>query len=138
MNTNLKKQTTKRTEALPREITTKTQAAINVVQMAVSLGFFDRLLDVISGRCGRLFGDAFDSPRPGEGRIEKWRGEERVGTASLDPVSTTASGESSLLDQRDRERWRRLEAKERRRRQLRHSGGGSREAAGLVENFVLV
>ena len=104
MNTNLKKQTTKRTEALPREITTKTQAAINVVQMAVSLGFFDRLLDVISGRCGRLFGDAFDSPRPGERRIDTWRGQEK-GTVSLDHTNTDGSGESDSLDQMGDKLW---------------------------------
>ena len=88
----------------PNEVTSNTRAAISLVQIAVSLGFFDRLISVLSGRCGRLIGDAFDSPRPGERRNEQWRGREK-GTVSLDLTSTDGSGESDSLDRMGDNLW---------------------------------
>lgn len=104
MSADLEKRLERSTDAFPNEVTANTQAAINVVQMAVSLGFIDRLISVLSGRCGRLIGDAFDSPRPGERRNEQWRGREK-GTVSLDLTSTDGSGESDSLDRMGDNLW---------------------------------
>ena len=103
---------------IPGEITTKTQAAINVVQMAKSLGFIDRLVNILSGGCGKLPQNATDSPRPGERREKKWRGEEdqEKDTESEDPTSTDNDGESRFWDQRAIEGLKALEKKRRRRK----------------------
>jgi hypothetical protein len=116
----------KKTGDLPREITQKTQAAVNLFKAAKSMGVLDRLLLVLSWYCGIVVGDDLDLPRPGERRSDKWRGLERENTGFWDRTSIIGSGESSWSDLKARERWRRLEAKEKLRRQRRLKGERSR------------
>jgi hypothetical protein len=119
MNAIPKKQRREQTEDPPRETTIRTQAAVNLFKAAKSMGVLDRLLLVLSWYCGIVVGDDLDLPRPGERRSDKWRGLERENTGSLGHTSTTRSGESSWSDLKARERWRRLEAKEKLRKQQR-------------------
>ena len=100
---------------LPAEITTKTQAAMDMVKMAESLGFFDRLILVMSRRCGRFGANATDSPSLTERRKNKWHGEdgnEKV-TVSEDHTSTVGVGGSKLSELPAKERWRVFQLRER-------------------------
>jgi len=104
----------RRFDDIQREVTIRTKAAINVVQMAKSLGFLDRLVNILSGSCGKLLGNATDSPRPGERRKEKWRGQEKV-TGSEGHIDTEEDGESSLSEMGD-DLWNRFQQKMRRKK----------------------
>jgi hypothetical protein len=108
----------RRYDDVPGEITVKTQAAINVVQMAKSLGFFERLADLMSGCCGKMPKNATDSSRPGERRKKSWRGEEdqEKVTVSEDLTNTDNDGESRYWDQKAIEGLKALEKKRRRRK----------------------
>ncbi|HUU03007.1 MAG TPA: hypothetical protein VM425_16360 [Myxococcota bacterium] len=112
---------------IPGVITTRTQAALNLVNAAKAMGVLDRVLLVLSRLCGKMSVDFSDSPRPGERRQDKWRGQEREDTEYLGPTDTTTSGELSASDQRARERWRRLEAKEKQKKRRRRYGGCNRD-----------
>jgi hypothetical protein len=113
----------------PGEVTARTKAAINVVQMAKSLGFIDRLISVLSGRCGRLVGNASDPSRPGERRKNKWRDEDdqEKDTEFADHTSTDDDGESRLWDQKAIEGLRDLERKRMQRKLLQRTDDSSRE-----------
>ncbi|HUT99980.1 MAG TPA: hypothetical protein VM425_00920 [Myxococcota bacterium] len=109
------------------EITTRTQVALDLVNAAKGMGILDRVMLVLSQLCGKVSGDISDLPRPGERRKEEWRGQGKEDTECWDPTDTTTSGEVSASDQRARERWRRLEAKEKQKKRQRRCGGCSRE-----------
>jgi len=109
------------------EITTRTQVALDLVNAAKGMGILDRVMLVLSQLCGKVSGDISDLPRPGERRKEEWRGQGKEDTECWDPTDTTTSGELSASDQRARERWRRLEAKEKQKKRQRRCGGCSRE-----------
>ena len=59
-------------------------------------------------------------PRPGEGREDEWRGEERDDTEYSDPTPAAADGGLSLSDQEAIESWSRLHQREKHRRRRRH------------------
>ncbi len=126
MSDTAKKKRRRWTDDFPGEITQRTQAAINVVQMAKSLGFIGRLMSILSGSCGKLPDDATDSPRSGERRKDKWRGQEK-GIESEDPTNTGDDGESRFWDQKAIEGLRALEKKRMRRKLQRHTDDSSRE-----------
>jgi hypothetical protein len=105
----------KKTEDTSREITQRTQAAVNLVNAARAMGVLDRLLLVLSQLRGKLGGEAIDSPRLGERRIDTWRGREK-GTVSLDHTSTEESGESDSLDRMGDKLWSLFRQKTRRKK----------------------
>ena len=100
----------------PGEITALTKAAIKMAELADSMGVTSRLAKVLSDRCDKLSGNATDSPRPGERRTTKWRGQEKdIEYEAL--IDTEEDGESNSLDQMAAEAWRRLRRKLRRKKQ---------------------
>ncbi len=119
-----KKQVRKPIEDTSREITLRTQAAMNLVNAAKAMGVLDRLLLVLSQLCGK-FGETTDSPRPGERRIDTWRGNEL--SAFLVRTDTEESGESSLLDQMGDKLWSRFRQKKKRPRRPKRRGKESQE-----------
>ena len=92
----------------PGEITALTKAAIKMADLADTMGVTSRLAKVLSDRCDRIPGNATDSPRPGERRNTKWRGQEKEDIEYSDHTSITKSGESSSLDQMGDEMWKRF------------------------------
>lgn len=113
----------------PDNITVRTQAAIDMVRIAESLGFLDRLALVMSWRCGNIGGVAASSPRQPERRYEKWRGEEERGkdTVSEDHTSTGGNIELKLSELPARQRWSIFLRNERQEREKRSSKKKSRE-----------
>ncbi len=103
----------------PGVITKRTQVALNLVNAAKGMGILDRVMLVLSQLYGKVGGDFSDLPRPGERRQNEWRGQRREDTEFWDHTDTTTSGELSASDQRARERWRRLEAKEKQKKKQR-------------------
>jgi len=100
----------------PGEITALTKAAIKMADLADTMGVTSRLAKVLSDRCDKLSGNATDSPRPGERRTTKWRGQEKdIEYEAL--IDTEEDGESNSLDQMAAEAWRRLRRKLRRKKQ---------------------
>ena len=110
----------------PENITVRTQAAMDMVRISESLGFYDRLVLVMSRRSDILGGDAEGSPRPEERRKEQWRGKEK-GFASEDRTSTEEGGESSSLDRMVKGKWSRVLHEMRRNEQRRKRGKRSRD-----------
>ena len=108
---------------LPAEITTKTQAAMDMVKMAESLGLFDRLILVMSRRCGRFGANATDSPSLTERRKKEWHGEDekKEVTGSEDHTSTGDSGVLKLSELPAKERWRVFQKRERQEKEKQNS-----------------
>jgi len=128
MSATEKKTRTRRFDDMPGDITTRTQAAIDMVREAKATGIFKRLAAIVSGSCGSIQDEASDTPRLGERRQDKWRGEEDRGkdTESSDHTCTSGSGESSLLDQMGTELWSRFTRKKKRREQRKRRAENSR------------
>jgi hypothetical protein len=110
----------------PENITVRTQAAMDMIRISESLGFYDRLVLVMSRRSDIFSGDAEGSPRPEERRKEQWRGKEK-GFASEDRTSTEEGGESSSLDRMVQDKWSRVLQEMRRNEQRRKRGKKSRD-----------
>jgi hypothetical protein len=108
---------------LPAEITTKTQAAMDMVKMAESLGFFDRLILVMSRRCGRFGANATDSPSLTERRKKEWHGEDgkKEVTGSEDHISTGDNGVLKLSELPAKERWKVFQQRERQEKEKQNS-----------------
>jgi hypothetical protein len=128
MSTSAKKQN-RRFDDLPGEITTKTQAAIDMVRVAKATGIFKRLVAIVSGSCGSIQDEASDTSRLGERRNEQWRGEEdrEKDTASSDLTSTSGNGESSSSDQMGLDLWNRFVRKSKRYKQRKRREKSSPE-----------
>jgi len=94
MKTSLKKQFENPFDDASQDITQKTQAAVNLVNVASALGVLDRLLLVLSQCCGIVFGNADALPRPGEEVGEKWHGKDREEYPCTSRDDTGKSGES--------------------------------------------
>lgn len=92
------------------EITRRSRAAVKLAEVAEALGVLEKLRAELSWRCGRMGGDAANSPRRGERRDNQWR-DERRGTASEALIDIEEDTESRWLDQRGRELWNRLRRK---------------------------
>jgi hypothetical protein len=88
-------------DEIPDEITHRTHAAKKLIDAAETMGVLGRLMQLLSRRCGNIFGGKANSPCQGERRKNKWRGEEdrKRSTESSDLIDMEADGESSQYDQ---------------------------------------
>jgi hypothetical protein len=91
----------------PGEITVKTQAAMDLVRVAKATGIFGRLVNLVSGDCDTLAGDATDSPRLGERRNDTWRGQGKD-SGCEDLTDASDDGESNSLARTVQEKWSRV------------------------------
>jgi hypothetical protein len=125
MKMSLKKQFENHFDDPSRDITKKTQAAVNLVKAAEAMGVLDRLLLVLSLLRGKLGGETTDSSRPGERRIDTWRGDELSAFSAR--TDTGESGESYWLDRMGDKLWSRFRQKKKRPRRPKRRGKESRE-----------
>ena len=75
------------------EITARTQAALNLINVARTMGFLDRVWLALSWVSGRVIGDATVLPRPGE-EVGKWREQTGDGSRSMSQLAMEDDGES--------------------------------------------
>jgi len=108
------------------ETTVRTRAAVDMVRIAESLGFYDRLALVVSRRGDIVEDNADGSPRPEERRDEKWRSEEK-GFASEGPTNTEKDGESNSLARTVQDKWSLVVREMRRKKRRKKRGGKSRD-----------
>ena len=89
------------------EVTARTQAATKLADAAEAMGISEKLVLVLSHRCGNIGGVAAKSPRRQERRKDKWRGEEerKKDTALEDHTNTGGNGGLKLSELPAKQRW---------------------------------
>ena len=100
-------------DEITNEITQRTHAAKKIIDAAETMGILGRLMELLSRRCGIIFGSKANSPCQTERRKHKWHGQEdpKKGTEFLDRIDMEADGESAQYDQMAESIIKRLEQK---------------------------
>jgi len=119
----------RRYDDIPGEITIRTQAAKKLISAAETMGILGRLVELLSRRCGIIFGSKANSPCQTGRRKDKWHGQEdrRKDTEFLDRIDTEADGESSQYDLMAQKIISRLEQKKKPKKRCAPSAKSSRD-----------
>jgi len=103
------------------------RAVTGLADAVEGMGLLEELLDELTRRRA-ILRDAIEPPRPGERRVQQWRGRREDSTVSADPIpKVEEDGGSSLLDRTGDDMWKRFREKAKPGGPQRQRGGGSRE-----------